>query len=115
MAVYKNRNIEEAENVEGGTGTMLRDRLLKESQMGGICSYVVHNALKPGASIGDHEHNGETETYYVTNGKGLYNDNGVEVEIEKGDLLFCDDGEHHAISNTGDELLSFVVIIQKTA
>ena len=114
MSLARSRTIESAENVAGGEGEMLRDRLLNESQMNGICTYVVHNALVPGASIGDHEHRGENEMYFITAGKGLYIDNDTTYEVVKGDVLFCEDGDHHGITNTGDENLSFVAIIQAT-
>ncbi len=41
--------------------------------------------LEPGCSLGYHEHHGESETYYIIQGQGEYNDNGkyrpVKAEI----------------------------------
>lgn len=32
--------------------------------------------LKPGEEVGYHEHIGESESYYIISGEGVYNDNG---------------------------------------
>jgi quercetin dioxygenase-like cupin family protein len=117
MAVYKkaDRTVEYAEGVEGGHGTMIRDRCNLSDKLGGVCSYVVCNSLVPGASIGEHTHTGETEIYYMVSGKAVLVENGTETVVEAGDVLFCPDGGTHAVRNDFDETTSFVVIIQKTA
>ncbi len=61
-----------------------------------------HTTLQPGCSIGFHIHKGESETYYILNGQADYNDNGITVPIQAGDVTFCADGEGHGIANTGD-------------
>lgn len=113
MPVYTNRPVEYADNVCGGEGRMIRDRLNLTDKLGGICDYVVCNSLEPGCSIGQHTHTGETETYYITRGTGAYTEDGVEYAVKAGDVLFCPDGGTHAIANNGEDLLSFVVVIQK--
>ena len=40
-----------------------------------------HTTVYPGSEIGYHIHTSDSETYYILSGKGLYNDNGTEVEI----------------------------------
>ncbi len=35
--------------------------------------------IPAGCELGHHEHHGETETYYVLSGKGIYEDNGTEI------------------------------------
>ena len=40
-----------------------------------------------------------------------YKINGKEYEVFPGDVLFCDDGESHALENTGDTDLKFVALI----
>ena len=67
--------------------------------------------LKPGEQVGMHEHVGESEMYYIISGKGVYNDNGKEVEISAGTVTLTPSGESHAIINTGDEMLEFLAMI----
>ena len=72
-----------------------------------------HTSVDVGAGIGYHEHHGETETYYLTKGAGIYNDNGKEYPVEVGDVTFCADGNGHGIKNAGEEDLVFVALILK--
>ena len=69
--------------------------------------------IPAGCELGYHEHHGESETYYLLTGKGVYSDNGKEIEAKAGDVFFCDDGNGHGLKNTGDEELSFVALILK--
>ena len=68
----------------------------------------------PGREINYHEHHGETETYHIIAGEGVYSDNGAERAIHAGDMFFCDDGGGHGIRNTGaDDLVFIALIIRK--
>ena len=67
--------------------------------------------LKPGCEIGWHIHHGDGETYYILRGRGLYNDNGTEVEVGPGDVTFVDAEEGHALKNTGEEVLEAIALI----
>lgn len=67
--------------------------------------------LPPGASVSDHMHEGDAEIYRIVNGHGMYNDNGVEVEVKPGDVTMCLSGERHGLKNTGDDVLVFDAII----
>ena len=70
-----------AENVAGGAGYILKEELIKGEQLGAYCKMFNEVTLKPGCEIGYHEHHGETETYYLTKGAGIYNYNGKEYPI----------------------------------
>ena len=102
-----------AENVAGGAGYILKEELIKGEQLGAHCKMFNEVTLKPGCEIGYHEHHGETETYYLTKGAGIYNDNGKEYPVEVGDVTFCADGNGHGIKNAGEEDLVFVALILK--
>lgn len=112
MPVFNNRTPQYAEQVEGGIGRMQRDRLLEGDQLGGICSYVAQISLEPGCSIGIHQHVGDSEMYFITAGTATYTENDVEYRVEKGDVLYCPDGSFHGILNSGEDMLSFVAVIQ---
>lgn len=65
----------------------------------------------PGRKIDFHEHHGETETYHIISGEGVYNDNGIERSAHAGDTFFCADGNGHGIQNTGSDDLVFIALI----
>ena len=67
--------------------------------------------VKPGEEVDYHMHVGESETFFILSGKGIYNDNGNEVDIAAGMVTFTPSGQGHSIKNTGDELLSFIALI----
>lgn len=70
-----------------------------------------HAVLNVGEEVEFHIHNGESESYYVLSGKGLYNDNGELVEVTKGTVTFTPSGSGHGIKNIGNEDLEFIALI----
>ena len=70
--------------------------------------------LKPGCSLGMHEHIGEEEIITVLCGKAEYNDNGESSVVETGDVCICRSGGRHSIANASpdDDLELMAVIIQ---
>ena len=69
------------------------------------------NVLKPGSSIGLHEHVGDFEAYYILSGEGTVDDNGEKTVVKTGDLVLTRNGQQHSIVNTGDVDLVFMALI----
>lgn len=68
--------------------------------------------LKPGCSIGYHQHNNETEYFFIISGTGVVNDDGKEFDIGAGDSIITGNGASHSIKNTGAApLIMHAVII----
>lgn len=111
MTKHSEREIVRADHVNGGAGYLLKEALISPEQLGEHCSMFSRVVLEPHCELGYHEHHGETETYYILSGTGIYNDNGTEVEVEAGDVTFCEDGNGHGLKNTGDDDLAFVALI----
>lgn len=100
----------EGQGVTGGTLTATH--LLDDEQLDGKCGMYARVSLTPGATLDLHRHEGNTETYYILSGEGLYNDDGVrELPARPGDVFFCEEGHSHAITATGDEDLVFMALI----
>ena len=98
--------------MRGGKGEVALCSILNgEEEMTGKGRLFSAITIEPGNSIGMHPHEGESETFYVVSGCGLYNDNGKEVPFGEGDVLHCAPGESHSIENTGKEPLCFVALI----
>ncbi|MDR2048227.1 MAG: cupin domain-containing protein [Treponema sp.] len=58
--------------------------------------------LPPGASIGNHQHDGETEYFLIVSGSGIVDDNGAEKPIAAGDSIITGNGACHSVKNTGN-------------
>ncbi|MDO4547174.1 MAG: cupin domain-containing protein [Clostridia bacterium] len=69
--------------------------------------------LVPGASIGYHVHENETELFYFIEGSGLVNDDGNTFEVSAGDAMSTSSGHGHAVENNSDGDLVIVAVIIK--
>lgn len=68
--------------------------------------------LIPGASIGYHEHEGETEMFYFLEGCGRVRDDDKYCDVNAGDSMATFSGHGHAVENTGDcDLVILAVIV----
>ena len=106
-------NPERMEAMCGGKGHVLIKHILGEKEMNGKCGLYAEVTLEPGCSLGYHEHHGETETYYILSGEGIYEDNGTKIPAKPGDVFFCKDGDGHGIRNDGEEDVVFAALILK--
>jgi mannose-6-phosphate isomerase-like protein (cupin superfamily) len=67
--------------------------------------------LEVGEEVPYHVHVGNAENYYIISGRGLYNDNGKEIEVTDGTVTFTPSGEGHALKNIGKEKLHFIALV----
>ena len=108
-----NIRIKMRESSTGNGAKITVEELLDEIQMNGKCSLFAKVTMEPEAVLGYHEHHGETETYYILSGEGVYDDNGVKSPAKAGDVFFCKDGGGHGISCKSAEPLVFMALIIK--
>lgn len=113
MPIIESKTIKSM-NRAGGKGEVQITYLLPQNQPTENCQMFASVVIPPGASLGYHPHKGNSETYHILNGKGLYTDNGKTYEVGVGDTTFCSDGESHGIENIGDEDLNFIALIIKS-
>ncbi len=85
--------------------------LLRREQMQGKNRLLARIILHPGAMISYHQHNGDSEVYYILAGAGEVNDNGVVSKVTSGDVLYTVSGESHSIKNIGEEDLEYIALI----
>lgn len=69
--------------------------------------------LIPGASIGYHVHEGETELFYFLEGNGRVQDDDSFHDISAGDSMATFSGHGHSVENTGDTNLVILAAIVK--
>jgi len=69
--------------------------------------------LIPGASIGYHVHENETELFYFLEGCGRVQDDEQFFDVTAGDCMATFSGHGHAVENTGDNDLVLLAVIIK--
>lgn len=69
--------------------------------------------LIPGASIGYHVHENETELFYFIEGNGRVQDDERFFDISAGDSMATFSGHGHSVENTGDTNLVILAVIVK--
>ena len=69
--------------------------------------------LIPGASIGYHVHENETELFYFIEGNGRVRDDDQEYDICPGDSMATFSGHGHGVVNTGDTNLVLLACVVK--
>lgn len=102
----------ESKVIRGGNGETIMTKLLSGAEeMNGKGRMFNLMTLKPGRTIGEHTHEGDSEVFYFLSGEGVYNDNGTLVTVKPGDVALCKSGELHSLANNGTEDLVFVALI----
>ena len=67
--------------------------------------------LEPGASIGLHTHQGNSEIIYILSGTGKVLYDGAYETLVPGACHYCPEGHEHSLINDGkDELRVFAVV-----
>lgn len=99
------------ERMRGGDGSVRVTHILNPDEMFGKGRLFAENIVPPGASIGLHKHEGDSEAYFFLEGTGEYQDNEVSYAVRAGDLTVVADGDSHGIRNTGAEPLRFIALI----
>ena len=69
--------------------------------------------LVPGASIGYHVHENETELFYFLEGCGRVQDDDRFHDVVAGDSMATFAGHGHGVENTGDTDLVILAVIVK--
>jgi quercetin dioxygenase-like cupin family protein len=98
--------------MRGGEGSAIVTEILDNGEYQGHARLLATITLEPGCSIGEHVHEDEEEVFYIIDGTALYNDNGRDVLLEKGDSCLCLSGQKHSIANNDEkETLIFTAVI----
>lgn len=102
------------EHMKGGDGTVELIPSVVKGEYESNANVIARLILKPGCSLGMHEHFGEEEIITVLRGRADYNDNGEKAILEAGDIGICKNGGRHSIANASaqKDLELMAVIIQ---
>ncbi|MCJ7690566.1 MAG: cupin domain-containing protein [Clostridiaceae bacterium] len=103
--------VEHIQSMRGGNGEAQVVHILEKNEFENKGRLFAKNILKPGTSIGTHEHIGEFETYYIIRGEGIHDYNGVKFKVIAGDMGYTKSGTYHGIENIGSEDLEFIALV----
>lgn len=99
------------ENLRGGEGALTFHDFLTTEGAFGAGHLFSRTVIPPGASIGEHRHEGEFEAYYVLSGNVDVFDDGEWVSLSRGDMQLCQNGKAHALRNTGAQEAEVLMLI----
>ena len=96
--------------MKGGVGDVTVLHFVETDELPNI-RFVGEMTLPPGASIGDHVHEQETEYYIITDGIGVVFDGGEDHRVGRGDIIVTGGGASHRIRNGGSTPLKIIAFI----
>jgi mannose-6-phosphate isomerase-like protein (cupin superfamily) len=102
---FKDLELNVAQNFKGGEKEYVSRRFVDENNK------IMLGTLEPGASIGYHSHDADSEIMYFLEGEAtvLYDDG--EETLQPGQVHYCPQGHSHSLINRGNVPLKFVAIV----
>ena len=104
--------VEYREHMRGGPGTAKVTTFISGPEE--LCNkgrLFARITLVPGAGVGHHAHEKDSELFYILSGTAEYEENGKIVTLNAGDVTICPPGETHAITNNSDENVEIIAVI----
>ena len=107
--------VEPRENLRGGTGTVEVRHCFAPAEFGARTRLCAKLTLPPGASIGEHAHEGEDEVYVILRGTGIVQEQDGARRVNAGDAVLTGRGASHAVANDGAEPLEIAAFVVQYA
>ena len=110
--MIRKADIKTVENVANGKGTVHFHHIVSKDELLGHGRLYAKVVLTPGASVGWHQHERDTEPYYILKGTPDFIDNDKSVtRLAPGDVCVSKVGQYHSIVNNTDEDVEFMALI----
>ena len=101
------------QKARGGVGEISIQPLLQDGELQQGCKAFGKITLPVGSAIGQHQHVGDVEAYYIISGTASVQDDESSYQVTAGDLIYTGDGHYHAITNNGPEVVEFIGLVLK--
>lgn len=94
-------------NFNGGEKELIKKMYADENNR------IMRSRLRPGASVGIHTHETDSEVIFIIsgNGKVIYDDG--EEKVSAGSVHYCPMGHTHSLINNGEQDLEFYCVVPK--
>lgn len=114
--MVRRERVEEVEGLAGGKGPARVHHVVSKEELLGHGRLYAKVVLPPGASVGWHQHVGDTEPYYILKGEGRFiDDDESATRVKAGDVCLIQVGQWHSIENDTDADLEFMALIYNEA
>ena len=91
-------------NLREGKGEVEFHYILSKDEMMGHGPTYARLVLKPGSSIGWHQHIGTMEPYYILSGTGAFiDDDGTTTVVGVDDVCYIEPNQSHSIENISNK------------
>lgn len=102
---YSEMKWEEFPNFKGG------EKSMKAQMFFDGTNRILHAILVPGASIGLHKHETNSEIIYFIKGEGTAILDGEATKMKPGMVHYCEKGQEHTLKNEGTQDLEFFAVV----
>ena len=102
---FNELHVNVAANFKGG------EKVYKSRRFEDDCNKIMLGELEPGASIGYHAHEGNSEVIYLLEGEGYVQYDDKEEILKPGQAHYCPQGHRHSLINRGRSTLKFLAVV----
>ena len=96
--------------VRNGQGLIHIKHLTDKEGLYGHRRMFAHITVDPGCSVGYHDHQHETEFYYIIKGEAVFQDDDQEVLLHAGDIAATGYGHSHGLINRTEEPVELIAL-----
>ncbi len=75
---------------------------------------IMRASLEPGASIGLHTHETDSEIVFMLKGTGVVLNDGEREILPAGSCHYCPNGHSHSLRNESSEVIEFYAVVPGT-
>lgn len=101
------------EKCHEGEGNLLAHFVMGQGDSDAGVLFMHDDVIEPGASIGEHRHEGNEEIYLVIEGHGTMILDGKEYPFRPGDVSLVKSGHTHGLRNSADGPMRLIVVCVK--
>ncbi len=110
IKTHDSMRVENREQMRGGPGNVRIQHIVEQENLA-HARLLAEIVLEPGDGIGPHQHQNETEYYYILAGSGTVTEDDGDKQVAAGDVVITGNGASHSIINTGTDTLRFLALI----
>ena len=108
---FSEMSVETRDKMRGGEGAVTIRHYFTPAEFGAKMRLCALLTIPPGASIGEHPHEGEDEVYLILRGSGVVREQDGNHRVTAGDAVLTGKGASHAIANDTAEILEVAAFV----